>query len=164
MSTKAYNREEAVAYARKWALGRNPKYYDFSGIGGDCANFASQSIYAGAGIMNYKPTFGWYYISSTNRAPAWSGVEYLYNFLVKNKGPGPQGEEVSLQDMQPGDIIQISTYLPNFHHTLVVTQTGDIPTYDNTLIAAHSYDSLDRPLASYSISKIRFIHITAVGL
>ena len=36
-----YNRTAAVNYARKWALGRNPAYYDFEEIGGDCTNFAS---------------------------------------------------------------------------------------------------------------------------
>lgn len=29
--------------------GRSPAYYDFSRIGGDCTNFASQGLYAGAG-------------------------------------------------------------------------------------------------------------------
>ncbi|MBP3352092.1 MAG: amidase domain-containing protein [Lachnospiraceae bacterium] len=48
-----YNRTAAVYYARKWALGRNPAYYDFEEVGGDCTNFASQCIYAGAGVMNY---------------------------------------------------------------------------------------------------------------
>jgi len=31
-----YNREEAVAYAREWALSRSPDYYNFEMIGGDC--------------------------------------------------------------------------------------------------------------------------------
>ena len=30
-----YDRRAAVAYAHKWAYGRNPAYYDFSEIGGD---------------------------------------------------------------------------------------------------------------------------------
>ena len=63
-----YNRANAVAYAKKWAYGRNPKYYDFSDLGGDCTNFASQCIYAGSGVMNYTPTYGWYYISVNNSA------------------------------------------------------------------------------------------------
>ena len=42
-----YNRELAVAYAHRWAYGRNPEYFDFQGIGGDCTNFASQCIYGG---------------------------------------------------------------------------------------------------------------------
>ena len=37
-----YNRELAVAYAHRWAYGRNPEFFDFQGIGGDCTNFASQ--------------------------------------------------------------------------------------------------------------------------
>ena len=28
-----YNRDKAVAYAHKWAFGRNPAYFDFSNIG-----------------------------------------------------------------------------------------------------------------------------------
>ena len=37
-----YNRTAAVDYARKWALKRNPAYYNFDSVGGDCTNFASQ--------------------------------------------------------------------------------------------------------------------------
>ena len=45
-----YDRQKAVAYARRWALGRNPAYFDFQDLGGDCTNFASQCLYAGAGV------------------------------------------------------------------------------------------------------------------
>ena len=34
-----YNREEALAYAKKWAFGRNPIYYNFDPVGGDCTSF-----------------------------------------------------------------------------------------------------------------------------
>ncbi len=34
-----YDREKAVAYAREWAFSRNPEYYIFDEIGGDCTNF-----------------------------------------------------------------------------------------------------------------------------
>ena len=37
-----------VNYARKWAFSRNPAYYDFENIGGDCTNFVSQCLYADA--------------------------------------------------------------------------------------------------------------------
>lgn len=36
MRLKEYNRDKAVAYAHRWAYDRNPAYYDFSNIGGDC--------------------------------------------------------------------------------------------------------------------------------
>ncbi|MBQ2742544.1 MAG: amidase domain-containing protein, partial [Oscillospiraceae bacterium] len=34
-----YNRLYAVRYARRWAFRRNPAYYNFDEIGGDCTNF-----------------------------------------------------------------------------------------------------------------------------
>ena len=45
MIIKPYDRDRAVQYAHKWALGRNPAYYDFEKLGGDCTNFASRSAY-----------------------------------------------------------------------------------------------------------------------
>ena len=46
---RPYDREAAVAYAHRWAFGRNPAYSNFDGMGGDCTNFASQCLYAGTG-------------------------------------------------------------------------------------------------------------------
>ena len=153
-----YDRAAAVAYAGKWAFGRNPKFYDFSKIGGDCTNFASQCIYAGAGVMNFTPTFGWYYKSVNARTPSWTGVEYLYNFLTANDGAGPFAEEVSLDKLEIGDVVQLGKATGDFYHSPVVVgfRRGQI------LIAAHSYDAYNRPLSSYSYEKVRGIHILGV--
>ena len=98
-----YDRAAAVRYAHLWAYGRNPRYYDYEGIGGDCTNFASQCIYAGAGVMNYTPTFGWYYINANDKAPAWTGVEYLYNFPTRRTpSAGPFAGEVPPERIRPG--------------------------------------------------------------
>ena len=69
-----YDRRAAVLYAHRWAYGRNPAFYDYEHLGGDCTNFASQCIYAGSGVMNFTPTFGWYYNDPDQKAPAWTGV------------------------------------------------------------------------------------------
>lgn len=158
-----YNREAAVAYARKWAFGRNPRYFDFSDIGGDCTNFASQCIYAGAGVMNYTPIFGWYYISLNDRAPAWTGVDELYRFLTTNRGPGPRAIVTGLKEIRPGDIIQLQ-FSPKerFDHSPVVIDAGD-GTPQTILVAAHSYDAYGRTLASYRYGRLRPLHITDVG-
>ena len=153
----AYNRNAAVAYAKKWALGRNPEYYNFDGIGGDCTNFASQCIYAGAGVMNFTPDTGWFFRSLNNRSAAWSGVEYLFNFLINNKGAGPYGKSVDDAAIQLGDIIQLGTAAGDFYHSLVVTQTTP-----DILICAHTYDALDRRLDSYVYDSVRYIHIEGV--
>lgn len=159
MQEISYNREAAVAYARRWALNRNPEYYDFEKIGGDCTNFASQCIFAGAGVMNFTPIMGWYFRSASDRTASWSGVPYLYDFIIKNKSVGPFGHIVSRSEIQPGDIVQLGTKSGEFYHTPVITSVFPI-----ILVAAHSYDTLDRPLASYNYGSIRFIHIEGVRI
>lgn len=152
-----YDRNAAVDYARKWALSRNPAYYDFQDIGGDCTNFASQSVYAGARTMNFTPVTGWYYRSSYDRTPSWTGVEYLYNFLVNNRSVGPYGHEVPQREALPGDIVQLGTAGGDFYHSPVITAVTP-----SILVAAHTDDALDRPLYSYRYDKARFIHIDGV--
>lgn len=158
METLSYDRNAAVQYAKKWAFGRNPAFYDFSRIGGDCTNFASQCIYAGAEVMNFTPVFGWYYISANDRTASWTGVEYLYRFLTENEGAGPFAKEVPLDELEIGDIVQLGRETGDFYHSPVVVgfSRGQI------LIAAHSYDAYDRPLSSYSFDRARGIHILGV--
>lgn len=162
MPIRRYNREQAVAYAHEWAYSRNPKYYNFDNLGGDCTNFASQVLYAGSGIMNYTPTFGWYYINLNNRAPAWTGVPYLYNFLTSNQGVGPFGHNAGVEEMEPGDLVQLLFKEITYSHTPVIVKTGSPPTIDNILVAAHSYDADNKPLTEYDWIGIRFVHIDGV--
>ena len=153
-----YNRQAAFNYAKEWAFKRNPKFYNFNKIGGDCTNFASQCIYAGAGIMNYTPTFGWYYNSVNDRTPSWTGVEYLYNFLVNNEGIGPFAEEVSLEKLEVGDLVQLGTATNDFYHSPVVVRIAN----GQIFVAAHTYDAFNKPLSSYNFARARGIHIIGV--
>lgn len=155
-----YDRRAAVDYAHRWAYGRNPKYYDYETLGGDCTNFASQCLYAGTGIMNYTPTFGWYYINPNNKAPAWTGVEQFRNFLLRGKvSQGPFAVETTLGELEPGDFVQLRFNRGIFGHTPVVVELGSPATLENTLVAAHTYDTDFRPLSTYSFQEIRFLHI-----
>lgn len=158
MKIKEYDRAAALAYARKWALGRNPAYYDFSRIGGDCTNFASQCIFAGAGEMNFTPTFGWFYRSANDRTPSWTGVEYLYNFLTGNSGTGPFGTETPLSRLETGDIVQLGSATGDFYHSPVVVSVSG----GRIFVAAHSFDVFGKPLSSYSFAIARGIHIEGV--
>lgn len=54
MKEISYNRKKVLEYAQKWAYDRNPRYYNFDSIGGDCTSFASQCIFAGSNVMNYS--------------------------------------------------------------------------------------------------------------
>lgn len=150
-----YNRLEVVEYAKIWAYKRNPKYINFDTMGGDCTNFASQCIFVGCNVMNYKPVFGWYYLNSYNRTASWSGVEYLYKFLIGNKQHGPYAEVVTREYVEIGDLIQFGKANGNFYHTPIICGFDG----EEILVAAHSYDAFNKPLSSYSYQDIRFLHI-----
>jgi len=153
-----YDRDRALAYAEKWVYQYNPKYYNFTKIGGDCTNFASQIIYAGCGVMNYN-TNGWYYINVNRRAPAWSGVEFLGRFLLGNQDCGPYGERVDSKDMQRGDLIQLCLKGHRFEHCLIVVDVTRPFAMENILVSTHSQDVHFYPLSRYKWTDIRFIHI-----
>lgn len=163
MTLYPYDRQAAVTYAHRWAYNRNPNFYNFDELGGDCTNFASQCLYAGSGVMNYTPTFGWYYNSQYSRAPAWTGVPFFYNFLTRRKEtPGPLGEETGLADLLPGDFVQLRFAPGPFAHNPVVVAVGSPASLDNVLVAAHTEDADYRPLSTYPIREIRFLHILGV--
>ncbi len=158
--TKPYVRENALLYANRFALSQNPIFGNFKGIGGNCTNFVSQCIYAGSCRMNYTKTFGWYYISMDERAPAWTGVEYFYNFITKNEGVGPFGRDASADEVEVGDVIQLAKNEGGYYHTLIIIGfDGDDP-----LIAAQTDDALGRPLSTYEYDYSRYIKILGVRI
>lgn len=154
MKSIPFDRTAAAEYARRWALKRNPAYYDFEHIGGDCTNFVSQCIFAGCGAMNYTPDTGWYYNSLNDRASAWTGVDYLFRFLISNSGAGPYGSEIPLSSAETGDIIQLATG-DFFHHTCIITAFGN----GSPLVCAHTFDVRNKPLYMYEFDRIRVVHI-----
>lgn len=157
-----YNRQKVLEYARKWAYSRNPKYYDFDAVGGDCTSFASQCVYEGSNTMNYTKDVGWYYINGNNKSPSWSGVEFFNKFLVGNKGVGPYGKKVKQEEIEVGDIVQLSFDGNKFEHTLVIVSIEDRFTLSGIKIASHTYDSFDKMISEYNFQKNRFIHIQGV--
>lgn len=160
----SYNRPAVINYARKWAFSRNPNYYNFDSIGGDCTSFASQCIYAGSQKMNYTKDLGWYYINGNNKSPSWSGVEYLYQFLTNNKDIGPQAIETTQTKIEIGDIAQLSFEGEQFGHTLVIVAIQNKFTLQGIKIASHTLDSFGKPIAEYNFQKIRWLHIEKIGV
>jgi hypothetical protein len=155
---KPYERDKAVEYAAKWAFDRNPLFTDYTGIGGNCTNFVSQSVYAGSCTMNFTPVYGWYFLSDRERTASWTGVEFFYNFIVGNRGVGPFGREVPLEELLVGDVIQLGKDQGGYYHTLLVVGFRD----GETLVAAQSDDAFERPLVTYNYDYARYLHIEGV--
>lgn len=156
MTVVPYRRDSAIQYAARWAFDRNPRFFSFDGMGGDCTNFISQCIYAGSGIMNYQRDIGWYYNNARDRAAAWSGVPYLFNFLIRNQSVGPFASVVRPEDVQLGDVIQLGNEDNEWYHSLLVTGLDPI------LISTHTYDAHLRALSTYSFAQARYLHIEGV--
>ena len=156
--TRAYERERAVEYARRYAFSQNAVFGDFRNIGGNCTNFVSQCVYAGSCRMNYTKTFGWYYISLNERAPSWTGVDFFYNFMTENEGVGPFGKEVTADECEIGDVIQLGRMNEGYYHSLIIVGFDG----EDILIAAQTNDALNRPLSTYSYDFARFIKILGV--
>ena len=153
-----YDRQKAVQYARRWAFGRNARYLDFSGLGGDCANFVSQCLYAGGGEMNPTPVDGWYYRSAGDRSASWTSARRLYAFLTSNRGAGPYGQEVEDDLADVGDVVFMG-YRNGIltHSALVVAVEGG-----RLYLAAHSGDAWMRPMDTYSQPVKRLVKILGV--
>ncbi len=96
-------------------------------------------------------------IKSEGSTASWSGVQYLYNFLINNRSVGPYGHVVSQNEAMPGDIVQLGTRAGHFYHSPVITAVTPA-----ILVAAHTDDALDRPLSSYVYDVARFVHIDGV--
>ena len=112
--------------------------------------------------MNFTPTYGWYYRNANDKAPAWTGVIYLHQFLTREEpSVGPVCVETTdLSQAQIGDVIQLSFENIGFRHSPVVVETNGTGSPDGILLAAHSYDADWRPLSTYEYENYRVLHIT----
>ena len=147
-----------MLYAERYAFSQNPIFGNFREIGGNCTNFVSQCVYAGSCKMNYTKTFGWYYISLEDRAPAWTGVDFFYNFITENQGVGPFGKEALSDECEVGDVIQLGRESDGYYHTLIIVGFDS----DDILVAAQTDDALRRPLSTYRYDFLRYIKILGV--
>lgn len=153
-----YDRIKATNYALFWWNKRNPKYYNFNKLGGDCTNFISQCLYAG-GIRFNQNQNGWYYHSISNRSPSWSGVNEFFNFAINNNSQlGPRAKITHINKIEIGDIVQ-GAYNNTFQHSLIITKIIEPISLSSIFVTCHSDDRINKRLSDYNFSKIRFLKI-----
>ena len=112
--------------------------------------------------MNFTPTYGWYYIDANDKAPAWTGVPFFFNFMTRaEETAGPVAIEGPIGLIRPGDVIQLSFREGEWNHTPVVVRVI-APEPSGIFLAAHSYDADNRPLSSYQYLNARFLHFLGV--
>lgn len=153
----SYSASAAIAYAREYALDYNGNYESWTiARGGDCANFASQCLYAGGKPMHgtcsssgrYTDTTKWFHlqfgtlIKSYGYTTTWiSCGDFKRYWQGKCSGYYLKSSLPDLiETCSAGDIVQLcneDTIVP--YHTIIITyNNGSTIKY-----CGHSYDRLD---------------------
>jgi hypothetical protein len=68
-----------------------------------------------------------------------------------------------MEEIQPGDIVQLSFRGDTFQHTPVVVRADRPAAPGEIWVAAHSQDADNRPLDTYQYQRVRYIHIEGVN-
>lgn len=153
-----YDRLKAKQYAIKWALSRNPLYFSFDKLGGDCTNYISQCLFAGGIAMNYAKN-GWFYENLSNRAPAWTGVDEFFNFAILNsQNSGPRCRIIPLNECEVGDVIQLKNN-SEYYHSLFISEVKNSRTSDGVFVCSHDNNRLNARLSEYFAKEMRVLKI-----
>ncbi|HAX72014.1 MAG TPA: hypothetical protein DCY20_00670 [Firmicutes bacterium] len=162
-----YNRDNAVNYARKWALSRNRAYNDYEKYGGDCTNYISQCLFAGGipfDTSGRDMTQKWYWYSDSARSPSWTSASaFRRYFMSKQNTQDPKTglvcQFIDKNQLEIGDLVQKKVD-GALTHTMIITgfvydDNGNVIDY---LLCQHSDDFLDLPL-SQKVGELSYIKI-----
>lgn len=177
---KSFNRKKAVAYADKyagaaWMAGNNnrynPKYRDYTYLGGDCTNFASQVIGDSDEGGGLPMRSGWFYLYKAGGSETWVRTDSFKHFLVRSgygkvvmRGtfaqvtkPSKQYPKGAIAELQPGDLIGYEWH-GGIDHFSIVTARDD---NGYLLVNSHTADRYHVPwdLGWDKTTKFHLIHI-----
>ena len=159
-----------IIILKKYVLTPNPAYVDFTDLGGDCTNFVSQVLRAGA--MSFTATspnpnyLYWYYYNSTwgsGRTSTWTSAHdfrqhwgeinnigmkraYKYTKYTVNDAIKNFGEIHSA--LWPGDVIQHVDSNGNTYHSQAVY----IISANDIIVGQHTYNII-RSLKDYLLAR-----------
>lgn len=159
----AYNREAALNYANEYVTKRNPAYQAYDDGGGNCMNFASQTMYAGGIPLDKTGSATWYHQSTMNKGIgktySWTSTNYFYSYAKNNTGYGLVSEvDANLFTAEPGDIAQVG-FDGYSHTTIVVGQVKKDDKVVDVLINCNTLSLENYPLLAYVYQNKRLIKI-----
>ena len=149
-----YDRNAATKYASTYYHMRNDEYYDFEDEGGNCQNFASQSLLAGGMIMDENGEYNWYFNDYSDYDSSFVHVGSFEEYCMENEGRGLVCELPSnVFYAEPGDIVQVG--VKSVSHTTIVSRIVD----GHILLNSNSIDMKDFPLEAYTYPTKKLIKI-----
>lgn len=160
-----YDYDAAVNYARLYVKNYNPNYPDWTPYGGDCANFASQCLYAGGKPMrgtNPNDALSWFSsgtATDTNKVSgAWRGANMFRNYWQEYSTAYKQfsrGGTDTYNYTWPGDVVSLLNNNGLAYHTLICTSfissTQTTTCFSHTGSASRDLSTVTVPLIVYHV-------------
>lgn len=141
-----YAKANACVYALQWAMSRNPEYNDYSGLGGDCANFTSQCLHAGG--MTFTDAWApdtYQFINVEGQRDMLINTGRAVGFY-QDIPEYPDGKDAS------GTVFHITNGY-SWYHAMIITQDNGTG-YGGLRCSGHTTDQLNVPMWA-DISQIR---------
>lgn len=164
-----YDRDEALAYADRYAMERNWEWSDYSDYGGNCQNFASQCLLAGGIPMDTvgPNIWKWYgpdpseTVLAEGRSPSWSGVNQFREYAEENSGFGLSAlVDAPYYSGQSGDLIQMGME-DGLRHTVIIRSlvSGSPGQTADYLIHSNTNDMSNYPASLYGYPVFSLVRI-----
>ena len=161
LASSTYNGSAAASYAQQWALSRNPNFFNFETLGGDCTNFTSQCLYYGGIPMHTGTSMSnnnWFYQSSSNRSSTWTVANNFKNYLTSSSSRISYYNGY-FSNVRVGDLIQLVDANGKATHSLIVTGVviNDVTKgRSDVLISCHTQDRKNYSLKNYLSDKVYY--------
>lgn len=155
-----YDRDAAVSYSDNWIGKRNESWSDFTGQGGNCQNYVSQSLYAGGIPMDVSGRALWswglpnpYLSEDGENSMSWINTESFRQYAAFNNGYGLVAlTDVPYLEGEKGDVIQMGlTNWPS--HTVLISKviTDDNGNTVDYLVNSNTADLKNFPVSAYTL-------------
>ena len=156
-----YDREAALDYLYEYCGKRNPRWYAYDAVGGNCMNFGSQVLLAGGIPEDEQGSAQWYWDDQYDLALSWINVGRFYDYCRDNYGYGLVADtEAGYYTGEVGDVLIVG-YDDEHRHTTIISdivydENGEAVDY---LISCNTTNYRDFPVSAYYYTFHRLIKI-----
>ena len=156
-----YDRAAAYDYLMAYCGKRNPAWYAYDDVGGNCMNFGSQVLLAGGIPEDEKGDEEWYWDGQNDLDLSWINVGHFYDYCCDNQGYGLVADtEAGYYTGEVGDVLIVG-FAGDHRHTTVIShvvkdESGDTVDY---LISCNTTNYRDFPASAYYYTFHRLVKI-----
>lgn len=156
-----YDRAAAYDYLMAYCDERNPRWYAYDDVGGNCMNFGSQVLLAGGIPEDERGDEEWYWDGQNDLDLSWINVGHFYDYCRDNEGYGLVADtEAGYYTGEVGDVVIVG-FAGDHRHTTVIShvvedEAGNVVDY---LITCNTTNYKDFPVSAYYYTFHRLIKI-----